>query len=196
MTAEGLVVVLLSFGRFLIPMILVLALFWYLVRFQVDARDRAALATAGIALGLTLAAQLSVDLLYVDNLALEIGTSFERILLQLWPAALLIFFLASGPLQLGCAEPSREGEQREEGRPVPRAALWKPVERSLRLNWRRSFQMYLRPALPGVHNRPHSGRARTSACSGTGFGVSVWFPLQLRALRRQATPAPDRIGQP
>ena len=41
-----------------------------------------------------------VDVLYVDNLGLEIGTSFERILLQLWPAALLAFFLASAPLQL------------------------------------------------------------------------------------------------
>ena len=100
MTVEGLVVVLFNFGRFLIPIALVLALYWYLVRFRVDARDRAALATAGIALPLTLVVQLLMDILYVDNLGLEIGTSFERILLQLWPAALLVFFLASGPLQL------------------------------------------------------------------------------------------------
>ncbi len=44
MTVEGLVFVLFNMGRFLIPIILVLALYWYLVRFQVDARDRAALA--------------------------------------------------------------------------------------------------------------------------------------------------------
>ena len=62
MTVEGLVVVLFNFGRFLIPIVLVLALYWYLVRFQVDTRDRAALATAGIALGLTLAAQLLLDI--------------------------------------------------------------------------------------------------------------------------------------
>lgn len=99
-TMEGLVVVLFNFGRFLIPIALVLALFWYLVRFRVDARDRAALATAGIALGLTLFVQLLVDVLYVDNVGLEIATSFERILLQVWPAGLLMFFLASGPLQL------------------------------------------------------------------------------------------------
>ncbi len=99
-TVEGLVLVLFNFGRFLIPIALVLALYWYLVRFRVDAGDRAALSTACIALPLTLLVQLLVDLLYVDNLGLEIATSFERILLQLWPAALLAFFLASGPLQL------------------------------------------------------------------------------------------------
>lgn len=100
MTAEGFVIVLFTLGRFLIPIVLALALYWYLVRFQVDARDRAGLATAGIALALTFAAQLLVDILYVNNLPVEIGTSFERILLQLWPAGLLMFFLASGPLQL------------------------------------------------------------------------------------------------
>ena len=71
---EGLVIVLFNFGRFLIPIALALALYWYLVRFRVDTRDRAALATAGIALPLTLAVQLLMDLLYVDNLALEIST--------------------------------------------------------------------------------------------------------------------------
>jgi hypothetical protein len=120
--AQGLVVVLFTFGRFLIPMILVLALFWYLVRFQVDARDRAALATAGIALALTLAIQLSVDLFYVDNLPIEIGTSFERVLLQLWPAALLTFFLASGPLQLvASSSPGKVSKEKKAGRPQRRA---------------------------------------------------------------------------
>jgi hypothetical protein len=100
MTVEGLVVLLFNFGRFLIPIALVLALYWYLVRFQVDARDRAALATAALALGLTLAVQLLLDLAYMNELALEINTSFERVVLQLWPSVLLMFFLASGPLQL------------------------------------------------------------------------------------------------
>jgi hypothetical protein len=74
-----------------------------------DARDRAGLATAGIALALTLAVQLVVDVLYVDNLGLEIGTSFERIMLQLWPGALLAFFLASAPLQLIAPKPLEKG---------------------------------------------------------------------------------------
>jgi len=102
---EGLVVILFNFGRFLIPIALALALYWYIVRFRVEARDRASLVTAGIALGLMLAVQLLLDILYVDNLGLEIGTSFERILLQLWPAALLALFAASGPLQLVAPQP-------------------------------------------------------------------------------------------
>lgn len=100
MTAEGLVITLFTFGRFLIPIVLALALYWYLVRFRVDARDVAALRTGSIALGLTLAAQLLLDILFVDDLPVELSTSFERIFLQLWPAALLMFFVASGPLQL------------------------------------------------------------------------------------------------
>ena len=116
LTVQGLVAVLFSMGRFLIPIVLVLALYWYLVRFQVDSRDRAALATAGIALGLTLAAELVVDILFVDNLALEVSTSFERCLLQLWPAGLLMFFLASGPLQLVAAE-----KVPEKGKPSKKA---------------------------------------------------------------------------
>ena len=42
-TVEGLVIVLLNFGRFLIPIFLALGLYWYLVRFRVDTRDRTAL---------------------------------------------------------------------------------------------------------------------------------------------------------
>jgi len=119
-TLEGLVVVLFNFGRFLIPVALVLALYWYLIRFRVEARDRAALATAGIALALTLVTQLLVDILYVDNLAVEITSSFERILLQLWPAALLMFFLASGPLQLAAPEPALRKAKSKSAQPNAR----------------------------------------------------------------------------
>jgi hypothetical protein len=123
LTGEGLVIVLINFGRFLIPIALALALYWYLVRFQVDSRDRAALATAAIALGLTLAAQLLGDILFMDNLALEINTSFERILLQLWPAALLMFFLASGPLQLVAPKPQGKGnKEKKANKPARRMA--------------------------------------------------------------------------
>jgi hypothetical protein len=103
-TVEGLVIILVNFGRFLIPIVLVLGLYWYLVRFRTDlsgdARDRATLATAAIALPLTLVVQLLLDILYEPYLPLEIGTSFERILLQLWPPAIFAFFLASAPPQL------------------------------------------------------------------------------------------------
>jgi hypothetical protein len=107
---EGLVLALFNFGRFLIPILLLLAVYWYFVRFRVDPRDRPALHTAAIALPITLAVQLILDVLYEPNLPLEIGTSFERLLLQLWPAALLAFFLASGPLQLTAPRESRKAK--------------------------------------------------------------------------------------
>jgi hypothetical protein len=103
-TAWWLVVVLFGLGRFVIPIVLVLALYWYLVRFQVDPRDRAALATAAIALGLTLAAELVAKIMFAEDMLTEINASFEASLLQLWPAGVLLFFLASGPLQLANAE--------------------------------------------------------------------------------------------
>ena len=112
MTAQGLVVVLFTLGRFLISIVPVLALYWYLVRFQLqDSRDRAGLATGVLALGLTLAIQLLMDILFVDNLPVEIGTSFERDVLQLWPAGVFLFFLASGPLQLAAAEKTSPGKK-------------------------------------------------------------------------------------
>jgi hypothetical protein len=118
---EALVLVLGGLGRFLVPIILVLALYWYLVRFQVDPRDRASLATAAIALGLMLAIQLLVDILFADNLAIEISASLESKVLQLWPAGVLLFFLAAGPLQLGAAE-----------KPAPKSKTSKKAPKPLR----------------------------------------------------------------
>jgi Dolichyl-phosphate-mannose-protein mannosyltransferase len=103
---QALVVSLFSFGRFLLPVVLVLALYWYLLRFQTEERDKAMLTTAGVAIGLTFVIQLAMDMLVVDNLAAEVGTSLERALLQLWPAGLLMFFLASREPQL-VAPPKR-----------------------------------------------------------------------------------------
>ncbi len=68
LTAEGLVIVLVNFGRFLIPIVLLFAIYWYLVRFKLEARDRAGLSTAGLALSLTLITGLLIDILYAPNL--------------------------------------------------------------------------------------------------------------------------------
>jgi hypothetical protein len=104
MLAPLAVVVFFGLGRFLIPMVLVLALYLYLVRFRVEERDRRTLAAMGIALILSIAIELVVDLAWVDNLPVEIATGFERMLLHWWPAGVLMFFLAAGPLQLAAAE--------------------------------------------------------------------------------------------
>jgi hypothetical protein len=104
-TVEWLVLVVFGHGRFVVPIVLVLALYWYLVRFRVEvARDRASLAGAAIALGLTLAVELLAKILFAGDLMSEINASFEPSLLELWPAGVLLFFLASGPLQLTTAE--------------------------------------------------------------------------------------------
>jgi hypothetical protein len=121
-TVEGLAVVVFTLGRFLISIVPVLALYWYLVRFQVDARDRAGLTTAGIALGLTLATQMLLDILFVDNLVVEIGTAFERALLQLWPAGVLMLFLAFGPLQLTAPEKTAAKNKTPKKAPKPSRA--------------------------------------------------------------------------
>jgi len=138
LTAEGLVIMLVNFGRFLIPIALVLGIYWYLVRFKVDARDRTGLATAGIALSLTLAAELLIDILYEPNLQVEISTSFERILAQLWPSALLMFFLASAPLQLAPGSAARKAKTASKSAkaapPASGPASRKPAEHLQRLN--------------------------------------------------------------
>jgi hypothetical protein len=115
---QGLMLVLLNFGRFLIPIVLLLGLYLYLLRSRPSENVassesvsyRAALTTAWIALPVTLVVQMVLDVLYEPNLALEIGTSGERSLIQLWPAALLAFFLASRPLQLVAPEQDRKSK--------------------------------------------------------------------------------------
>jgi hypothetical protein len=104
------VVALFGLGRYLVSIVLVLGLYWYLVRFRVEERDRAALAGLGIALALTIAIEVVVDVALVDNLRLEIATGLERALLQLWPAGVLMFFLAAAPLQLSAAHKSSKSK--------------------------------------------------------------------------------------
>lgn len=122
---EGLVIALFTFGRFLIPIALVLALYAYLVRFRPeslgrDSRDRASLVTIAAALSLTLGVQLLIDLLYDANLPLEIGTSGERIIMQLWPAAVLAFFAAANSPQLENLKPAaRKAKARAQAGKTP-----------------------------------------------------------------------------
>lgn len=118
---QGLVVELLSFGRFLIPMAIVLIVYGFLVRFRPecsnrDSRDRVSLVTIAMSAGITLVVQWVIDLLYEPNLPLEISTSFERILMQLWPAAVLAFFIATNSPQLAALKPAdRKAKARATG---------------------------------------------------------------------------------
>lgn len=110
-------------GSFLIPIALVLALYWYLVRFKVDEVSRPALFTAVLSLSIMLAGDLGAYILLSGDVNWQIGTSFDRLLLQLWPSALLAFFLAANPPQLVAIRESVEKEKSAKKARKPRARV-------------------------------------------------------------------------
>jgi hypothetical protein len=121
-TIEALVIETLELGRFVVSVVLVLALYWYLVRFHVEERDRPAIQSMTLALALTLAAGLLVDIAFVDNLQVQLNTGLEGALLRLWPAGILLFFLAAKAPQLAADERSAAKSRNEAkpGRKAPR----------------------------------------------------------------------------
>lgn len=105
---EGILIALLRVGGFLIPIGLFLALYWYLVRFKVEPSDRVSIATVVLAVGLMLVGDFAVYILFPNDVAWQVNTSVERLLLQVWPAALLVFFLAANIPQLVAAPQHHE----------------------------------------------------------------------------------------
>jgi hypothetical protein len=100
---EGFVKYVFFFGTlptFIVPITLVLALYAYLVRFKVDQERRTAVHTAIAAVVLMLLGDFAVYLLLSNRLDWQIGTSLDRILMQIWPAALLAFFFAAAKVEL------------------------------------------------------------------------------------------------
>ena len=100
---EGFVKHLFIFGSlptFIVPVIIVLAVYAFLVRFRVDPELRTAVHTMIAAVVLMLLGDFAVYLLLSNRLDWQIDTSLDRILMQIWPAALLAFFAASGSVQL------------------------------------------------------------------------------------------------
>lgn len=87
-------------GSILAPIVLLLGLYWYLLRFKVDSRDRPALATILGTLAITLAGEFAIYVALPGDPSWQINTSFERLLLHLWPSGLLAFFLAVNIPQL------------------------------------------------------------------------------------------------
>lgn len=99
-TVEGFLKGVLALGGFLVPIALVLALYWYLVRFHVEDINRPALLTAAVSIAIMLAGDFTAYLLLSSDVNWQIGTSIDRLLLQLWPSVLLMFFLAAAPPEL------------------------------------------------------------------------------------------------
>jgi hypothetical protein len=97
---EGFVLAALALGAFLVPILLVLGLYWYLLRFQKGTADRVPIATVSTALGLMVAGYLAVYVLLSNDVNWQVNTSVDRIVLQVWPGALLAFFLAANAPQL------------------------------------------------------------------------------------------------
>ena len=109
-------------GEYLVPVILVLALYWYLVRFKVEQQDRPGIATIVIAGGLMLAAEFAIYVALPGDPSWQTKTSFDRLLMQLWPSALLAFFMAANTAQLQAKSKAAEkGKAIEKGKPGKRA---------------------------------------------------------------------------
>lgn len=122
-TIQGLVVALFGLGRFVVSIVVIAGMYWYLVRFRVEGRDRPTVAAIGSALVLTVVSELVMDIGWVDNLGLEIAAGIERVLLHIWPAAVMLFFIAAGPLQLTAADKPAKGKASKRAlKPVRRVA--------------------------------------------------------------------------
>ncbi len=74
------------------PLIL-LALLALALRWRVDARYRLPLTISGVTLGLMFLSDIAVYVITPSDLAWHLGTSFGRLILQLWPSALLLCFV-------------------------------------------------------------------------------------------------------
>jgi hypothetical protein len=129
--------VLFVIGGFLLPIVLILALYWFLVRFHVAECDRTPLATVLLALGLMLAGELVAYVAFPPDIVTQLNVSLERLVMQLWPAGLLAFFLAANPPQLvnirthGAAKTKPSAKSQ---RPRPRTTAQKPASSTMRLN--------------------------------------------------------------
>jgi len=83
------------------PLIL-LAILAVLLRWNPEPRYRLAMAISAVALGLTFLADVGAYAITPSDIVWQLGTSFDRLLLQLWPSALLVCFAAMN----GIADPA------------------------------------------------------------------------------------------
>ena len=95
-------------GSFLVPAILILALYAWLVRFDVSPRRRTGVATVIGAVLMMLAGDFAVYVLFSNDVNWQMSTSLDRLMMQLWPAALLGFFAASSQVQLRMPRPEHK----------------------------------------------------------------------------------------
>jgi hypothetical protein len=136
-TLEGFGKMLFLMGGFLLPMVLIFALYWFLVRFHVEERERTSLATVLLALGLMLAGEFAIYVVFPPDIVTQLNVSLERLYMQLWPTGLLAFFLAANPPKL-VSTPTHVTAKTKPGaksfKSKRRTAPPKPVHPPVRLN--------------------------------------------------------------
>jgi hypothetical protein len=136
-TAEGFVKLLFLVGGFLLPIAVVLGLYWFLVRFHVEDQDRPSLATLLLTIGVLLAGEFAAYVAFPPDIITQLNVSLERLFVQLWPAALLAFFLAANPPQLVSRPAHADTKAKPVARPPKpkrRPAQPKPADPPVRLN--------------------------------------------------------------
>ena len=89
-----------AMGGFIVPIVLVLAAYLYLVKPAVEEKQMVTAWTLVLTLGFMLAGDFGVYQLLSYALDFQLKTSLDRVLLQLWPAAVLAFFFVAKTPQL------------------------------------------------------------------------------------------------
>lgn len=113
---------------FLLPISLVLLLYWFLVRFRVEDRNRSLVATAALTFAVMFAGDFAVYLLLPNDVDFQLRTSIDRIFLQLWPVGLFAFFMAANVPQLATAQATEKAKhERRAPKPKNRAAETRPA---------------------------------------------------------------------
>ena len=108
---EGYVKCIFQFGDFVVPAVLLLAAYAWLVRFKVAPEHRMGVTTVVTTVVLMLAADFMVYVLLPNDVVGQINTSIARIFMQVWPAGLLAFFWATAPFDLRPAPPPEAKKQ-------------------------------------------------------------------------------------
>jgi hypothetical protein len=110
---EAFVEALFRAGGFLVPGIIVLGVYAWLVGFKPDAKQRVGLATVIIAVAIMLLGDFAVYVLFPNDVNWQLGTSMPRVFFQVWPAALLAFFTAVSTVDLAAAPPKQKESRKE-----------------------------------------------------------------------------------
>ena len=110
---EGFVKAAFQLGMFIVPGVLVLAAYAWLAGFKVEPERRATVATMAAALLLMLIGDFFVYVLLPNDLSWQIGTSLDRVLMQIFPATVLLVFAATSTVELKTTPPEHKGTKKE-----------------------------------------------------------------------------------